>query len=59
MLGNATTFQSDTEEIEYLYELTGVEPEISYDTFDAQLAEDHKCIYLLFNCFLPQSKKYP
>lgn len=40
MLGNATTFQSDTEEIEYLYELTGVEPEISYDTFDAQLAEE-------------------
>ena len=42
MLGNATTYNSDADDISYLYQLTGTEPNQSYDIFDAQLAE--KCL---------------
>ena len=44
MLGNVTTFDSDPEEIEYLYELTGIEPAESYDTFDKYLAQECLCV---------------
>ena len=39
MLGNTITYSSDVLEIEYLYELTGVKPATSYDTFDENLAQ--------------------
>lgn len=40
MLGNTITYQSPVEDIEYLYDLTGLKPDISYDTFDKQLAKE-------------------
>lgn len=38
MLGNTITFNSDEVDIEYLYELTNVEPTLSFDVFDPALA---------------------
>ncbi len=39
MLGTTITYQSDCAEIEYLYELLGIQPAVSYETFDEQVAE--------------------
>ena len=39
MLGNTITYGSDVLDIEYLYELTGVQPSLSFDVFDEGLAE--------------------
>jgi len=38
MLGEVTTFRSDSEDIEYLYELTRIDPIHGYDVFDVELA---------------------
>lgn len=40
MLGNTITYNSDADDISYLYELTNTTPEQSYDIFDAQLARE-------------------
>lgn len=55
MLGNTTTYSSDAEDISYLYDLTGEEPLISYDTFDKQLAE--KCLSISTEWLKKQSAK--
>ena len=39
MLGNTITYNSDVADIEYLYELTKVDPNLSFDVFDERLAE--------------------
>lgn len=55
MLGNTITYNSDVEDIEYLYELTSVEPRLSFDIFDEQLAEE--CLAVSTDWLKKQSAK--